>query len=95
MPFVMKHSSLLKAIIVKINPKHVLLLFLMTIIFTIIPGNIALADASQNVQTAAAIDEYSWPGAARGVGIWILFTLVISLGLNNHIRKREKKVEKF
>jgi hypothetical protein len=52
-----------------------------------------MAKSQQDFQTGATIDDYSGSGTAKGVGLWILFTLAVSYGLNNHLRKRENKPE--
>jgi hypothetical protein len=82
-----------KALIVKINPKRVIPLLFLTILFFFASAGITMAKSQQDFQTGATIDDYSGSGTAKGVGLWILFTLAISYGLNNHLRKRENKPE--
>ena len=82
-----------KAHIVKINLMRVIPLLVLIIIFFFSSVGLAMAESQQSLQAGATIDDYSGSGTAKGVGLWILFTLAISYGLNNHLRKRENKPE--
>ena len=89
----MFHFKIPKAHIVKINLMRVILLLALIIMFLFSSVSIAMAESQHSLQAGATIDDYSGSGTAKGVGLWILFTLAISYGLNNHLRKRENKPE--
>lgn len=82
-----------KAHIVKINLMRVIPLLVLIIMFFFSSVGLAMAESEQSLQAGSTIDDYSGSGTAKGVGLWILFTLAISYGLNNHLRKRENKPE--
>jgi hypothetical protein len=82
-----------KALIVKINTKRVIPLLFLATMFFFASVSLTMAESHQSIQSGVTIDDYSVSGTAKGVGLWILFTLVISFGLNNHLRKRESRPE--
>ena len=89
----MCHFKIPKALIVKINLMRVIPLLVLIIMFFFSSVGLAMAESEQSLQAGSTIDDYSGSGTAKGVGLWILFTLAISYGLNNHLRKRENKPE--
>ena len=80
-----------KAFILKLNLKRAIPLLFMSIMVYFIPVGMAMAESQQNLQSAAALDGNI--GVGKGMGLWILFTLAISFGLNNYLRKRENNPE--
>jgi hypothetical protein len=80
-----------KALILKLNLKRVIPLLFMSIMVFFIPVGMAMAESQQSLQSAAALDGNI--GVGKGMGLWILFTLAISFGLNNYLRKRENNPE--
>jgi hypothetical protein len=80
-----------KALILKLNLKRVIPLLFMSIMVFFIPVGMAMAESQQNLQSEAALDGNI--GVGKGMGLWILFTLAISFGLNNYLRKRENNPE--
>ncbi len=82
-----------KAPIVKLNLKRVITLLFLSVMVYFIPVGLAMAESQQNLQPGAVLDGYSGIGTAKGMGLWILFTLAISFGLNNYLRKKENSQE--
>ncbi len=80
-----------KALILKLNLKRVIPHLFMSTMVYFIPVGMAMAESQQNLQSTAALDGYS--GVGKGMSLWILFTLAISFGLNNYLRKRENNPE--
>lgn len=82
-----------KPLIGKINLKRLVLLLFLVIIFLISSEGMVMAESQQSLQSAATVDDNSGSGTVKGVGLWILFTLAISYGLNNYLRKKENNPE--
>ena len=79
--------------IAKISLKRIIPVFILVSVFLFSIVGVTMAESLQKDQTGATIDAYSGSGAAKGVGLWILFTLAVSYGVNNYIRNRENNTQ--